>query len=376
MALRIFAITGIVVVCSGALARGQALPEPPPEQPTPATGSPPAYASSPSPSQNDTPMMVPQANLSISYLYGPAEIITGAKIYTYEAVWNDAPVGGSAMNYSIYGTNPFGVQGPSSTGTRVADGGASYDYWQVAFSSIGMPLGANTLTVSVSAPGALHPQQSASGAVNVVNHATPGFNINGTVYRLGKSPINLNPTEEPALPNEQNTAVTAGNTIGLSAPNMVGNGPGNFVSGSSAPSSGVTNQGFDGAEPADETAELDIDSITSTGSNAISITLAPEDDIVPDDEGSIPPFDIDVNTANTGTFFTDFELNYSDEQDLLGADAPGSEHGYFGVEAQVTDIGNGQDEVTVDVIVPEPTSVGLLVAGATGLLARRRRPGW
>jgi hypothetical protein len=116
------------------------------------------------------------------------------------------------------------------------------------------------------------------------------------------------------------------------------------------------------------TAELDLDSITVAGSPQISITLHPfTDQIASDDPAHGIVFDIDVDGSVPGHYFTTFELNYSDEQDLPGALAPGSEHGFFGVFADVTPSG-----VTGGIIVPEPASGTLLTAGIVALAIRKR----
>ena len=85
-------------------------------------------------------------------------------------------------------------------------------------------------------------------------------------------------------------------------------------------------------DPADPTAGLDIDSVTAIGDPEITTNIAPVTDLPPEDPGDSPSWQVFVDTTNPGSYYTDFELNYSDEQDLPGADAPGSEHAYFGVE--------------------------------------------
>jgi hypothetical protein len=115
---------------------------------------------------------------------------------------------------------------------------------------------------------------------------------------------------------------------------------------------------------------MDLDSIVPIGDPEISITLQPFIDLPPDDPADAPPDIINIDATTPGTYFTQFQLNYSDEQDIPGAYAPGSEQAYFGVLAVVD--GTGPDQ-TVDVYidVPEPAAASMF-AGA-GLLLRRNR---
>jgi len=287
----------------------------------------------------------------MSYLYGPPEVLTGFDVICSENVYNDASTGSATLSYTIYGSNAGG-QGPSSpVETQVADGGVNYTEWAIPYPTTGMPLGPNTLTATVSAPGALIPSRSVTGVVNVVAHAVPAFYLNGnTAYRLSEAPIPAQEVAEaPSISPETSAAPGFGDTVAAAVPNVIG-------------------------DPAEPTAGLDIDSVTAIGDPEITTNIAPITDLPPEDPADSPSWQVYVDTTNPGSFYTEFELNYSDEQDLPGADAPGSEHAYFGVEAQVTPGSNGQADVSVEfVVVPEPTSAALLSVGAIGLLSRRRR---
>jgi len=117
-------------------------------------------------------------------------------------------------------------------------------------------------------------------------------------------------------------------------------------------------------DPASFGAGLDLDSVTASGDPEISVTLTNYTDL-PDDENPAHAmsFQILIDGSVTGTYFTVFELHYSDEQDLPGADAPGSEHQYFGVYADVM-----STNVTAFFVIPEPSPIRLLPMGFALLL--------
>ena len=80
------------------------------------------------------------------------------------------------------------------------------------------------------------------------------------------------------------------------------------------------------------------------------------------------PFEIDAFVPGVGDYTTTFTLHYSDEDDLPGAAAPGSEELSFTVEANVSDSVTDWTITTV----PEPSTIALLTLGALGLFAQRR----
>jgi hypothetical protein len=289
----------------------------------------------------------------MSYLYGPPEVLTGFNLVASENVYNDAAAGSPTLYYDIYGRTAGGAGLSSPVSTQVADGGVNYTEWTITYPTTGMPLGPNTLSANVYAPLAVNPSKSITGVVNVVNHAVPTFYANGAVdYKLSQGPITAQEAAQaPSISAETSAAPGFGDTV---------------VADSSLFGIKLDN------DPEGPTAGLDIDSITAIGDPEITTTLSPLVDLPADDPADSPSFQFDVDVANPGSYYTMFELNYSDEQDLPGADAPGSEHAYFGVEAQVTDIGGGEDDVSLGIILPEPTSAALLMAGACSLLARRR----
>ena len=76
--------------------------------------------------------------------------------------------------------------------------------------------------------------------------------------------------------------------------------------------------------PGTPTAELDLDSITTSGSPYITTTLQPFTDLPSNDDPSQgDPFQLNANAPGLGDYCTTFILHYSDEQDLPGTTLPG-----------------------------------------------------
>jgi hypothetical protein len=122
--------------------------------------------------------------------------------------------------------------------------------------------------------------------------------------------------------------------------------------------------------PGVPTAELDLDSVITSGSPDIVSTLQPFTDLPSDDDPAEgDPFQIDAFVPALGDYSTTFTLHYSDEQDLPGADAPGSETASFTVSVDAT---AAEFDWTVSA-VPEPASIGLIALATVTMLARPRR---
>jgi hypothetical protein len=192
--------------------------------------------------------------------------------------------------------------------------------------------------------------QMQTGSVQVLKRANLAlyYAAGGGVVQL--SPVPIAPAaQEPSVEPLAFGATGGGESFPAAAPGVIGDPP--------------------PATPADE---VDLDSITPNGASQITITLAPFTDLPPDDPSAAVPWNINVDTTTPGLYSTDFELNYSDEQDIGGADAPGSEHGYFQVVASVAPIAGGQDEVQIWLVVPEPAALALIVIPALFLPRRRK----
>ena len=268
-------------------------------------------------------------DLAMSSFIESPTVIQGYVDPVTAQLYNEAAPGSDDVNFSAYATFPYGNSNPY-TGTLAADGGSSYLILPFSFNSGQVDPGSRTVSVTATDTGT-GVSLTQSGSVLVLAHADPAFNIGGNVIQMSSRPV---AAQSPSVDPLAFGATGGGESFAAGAP-------------------GVIN------DPMAPTAGLDLDSITAFGDSQITLSLTPFTDLAPNDDPAFgDPFQILVNGSVPGVYFTDFELNYSDEQDLPGADAAGSEHVYFGVQVTVT-----PDGVTGVVMVPEPGSGGLFVLG-------------
>jgi hypothetical protein len=281
-------------------------------------------------------------DLSMASQIQYATVIQGYQDPVTAYIYNEAPYGSDPANYSVYAAFPYGMSG-TYLGTRAADGGAGYDALPFTFDTSQTAPGSQHITVTATdrdTGGTL----TQGGDVEVLAHGVPAFVIGGNVVQLGSRFVEQAPVE-PWVEPLAFGATGGGEFFAASAPGIID-------------------------DPMAPTAELDLDSITAFGDPQITITLQPfTDHIASDDPANAVPFEIDVDASVPGTYFAEFELNYSDEQDLPGAFSPGSEHGYFAVEVTVT-----PDGVTGGIVVPEPRTLGIAATGMIAVAMRRKRP--
>ena len=270
-------------------------------------------------------------------------VIQGYQDPVTAQIYNEAVPGSDPVNFSVSATFPYGSSGTYS-GARAADGGTGYLTLPFSFNSGLVSPGSQTISVTATDTGT-SASLTQSGSVLVLAHADPAFNIGGNVVQLSSQP--LTPVaQEPSVDPLAFGATGGGESFAARAPNAIN-------------------------DPLAPTAGLDLDSITAIGDPEITLSLAPFTDLAANDDPAFgDPFEIQVDGSVPGVYFTDFELNYSDEQDLPGADAIGSEHDYFGVQVTVTPGGG-----TGVLVVPEPGSGPLLALGLLSvfLVARPRR---
>ena len=279
--------------------------------------------------------------LSMSSFIQYSTVIQGYVDPVTAQIYNEAAPGSDAVNYSVYASFPYGNTLPY-VGTRAADGGSGYLSLPFAFNSGLVNPGTHTVSVTATDTGT-GGSLTQSGSVLVLAHGVPAFNIGGNVIQLSSRPV---AAQEPSVDPLAFGATGGGEFFAAGAPNLIN-------------------------DPVAPTAGLDLDSITAIGDSQITLSLTPFTDLAANDDPAYgDAFKINVDGSVPGVYFTDFELNYSDEQDLPGADAVGSEHAYFAVQVTVT-----PDGVTGMIMVPEPGSYSLLALGLLSmcLVARPRR---
>ena len=279
--------------------------------------------------------------LSMSSFIQYPTVIQGFQDPVTAQIYNEAAPGSDAVNFSVFASFPYGNSGTYS-GSRAADGGSGFLTLPFSFNSGLVNPGSHTVSVTATDTGT-GGSLTQSGSVLVLAHADPAFNIGGNVIQMSSQPV---AAQAPSVDPLAFGATGGGESFAAGAPNVIN-------------------------DPVAPTAGLDLDSVTAFGDSQITLSLAPFTDLAANDDPAFgDAFQILVDGSVPGVYYTDFELNYSDEQDLPGADAVGSEHAYFGVLVTVTASG-----VTGMVVVPEPGSACLLSLGLPCLLlvARSRR---
>jgi len=275
-------------------------------------------------------------------------VIQGATDPIYDYVYNDALTGSdtghyqAAMSYASPGAVTYTSIGYVYTGSKIADGGTSYV-------TLSFPLDTSNFAAGTAAVSITNTDTDTGGTLTqggqftVLAHAAPAIYVQGQIVPLSSSTV----VKFQAPTNNFSQAPPAGTEFGASADaQMLGDPP-----------------------PDVPTAELDLDSVSGQGSSYITTTLAPFTDLPSDDNpGDGDPFEIDANVPALGDYNTVFNLTYSDEQDLPGADAPGSQTASFDVDADVT-----AATTYWTITVPEPAGASIFLA--TILCWTARRPG-
>lgn len=284
----------------------------------------------------------PIAPLAFTIQVQSPKVIQGADNPITAFLYNFAPVGSPATIAQV--TAAIGSGTPASLGGYLgpvnATGGAS-------FLTLPFPLNTRNLT-----PGS-YPFQVTTvnksngggsstqiGQFDVLAHAKPALFVQGKIIPLA-TPATIS-FVAPAFAEAGPTGTEAAG--GAYNPTMLGDPPPNVP-----------------------TAELDLDAIASFGSPYITATLAPFVNLPSDNnpaEGL--PFQINFLVPAPGDYDTTFVLHYSDEQDLPGADLPGSELASFNVNIDVT--GTTADWTITTDTVPEPRYVATAVLAICGLI--------
>jgi hypothetical protein len=187
---------------------------------------------------------------------------------------------------------------------------------------------------------------SQGGELTVLAHAAPSLVVNGQIVSLSSENVISFPVDPNSLAQAPPAGTDAASTF---APQMIGDPPG---------------------EP---TAELDLDSVSSFGSPYITSTLTPTNGMPSTDTpGTGETFSITALSPTTnGDYNTTFVVHYSDEQDLPGADAPGSQEAEFNVSVDITGP-TAEWTITTGLSVPEQSNtVALLLTACACCLVLR-----
>jgi hypothetical protein len=307
------------------------------------------------------------ANLNLPAAYANStaatqpSVIVGAVVPVTAVVQNTAPVDSDALNYTIAYSGLTGQSGEQYLGggsDSLAPGDTTvwtpYDY--TSYQGVGN----QNITVTVSAPAVGDTPAASNSPVSsslpfvVLAHAAPAFVINSESV----TPPYVNPNA-PETPD-----------TGIQAPQLE---PQSFGGTGGGESASFASPGMLGdPAPGVPTAGLALNSITYSGSNEIYTTLQPFT-YLPGDDTTVENWDWDVYTDTPGTYQTTVLLGFSDEQDLLGANAPNSIY----VAIQFTATVYSADDATGTYVflenVPEPASLSSLAMGSVLLFRRRVR---
>jgi hypothetical protein len=288
----------------------------------------------------------PIAPLAFTTQVQSSRVIQGAPDPINAYLYNFAPVGSPATIAQV--TAVYGFGNPASLGGYLgpvaATGGATFLTLPFPLSTSNLSPGIfpyQVTTINKSTGGS----STQSGQFTVLAHAKPALFVQGQIIPLS-TPAEISfaiPVFGEAPPAGTEAA------SGAYSPTMLGDPP-----------------------PGVPTAELDLDAISSFGSPDITATLAPFTGLPSnDDPAQGLPFQISFQVPSLGDYSTTFLLHYSDEQDLPGADLPGSELASFNVNVDVTAT-TAYWTITTDT-VPEPNALALTALGICALIHFARK---
>jgi hypothetical protein len=294
----------------------------------------------------------------------PAQLgITGTATYSgvmqgyqdpyYSNIYNFAPSGSAALNFTTYANFPYGTSSFGYTGTLVANGGATVINCPFTFDTSQVAPGTYALTAKGINNVSGNTVVSNPTNVTVYAHPKPSLVINGSIVSLNQSSsTKFITTTTPANPGAPGNNPSMPDLTDASLPPQ--------EAGTEGPAGGFA-PGMIGDPPADiPSAELDLDSVTSSGDSEIVYDGPVTFQDMPATDNpleNVLPISIDLYTTNVGiTYSNTFTFDYSDEQDIPGADAPGSEQESFTVDGTL----NSDGSISWDVLtVPEPRSLEL-----------------
>ena len=288
------------------------------------------------------------AQLALSSQIQYSQVIQGAVDPINAYVFNNAPFGSSPGSYQItaaYGNGYANGFGYYYTGTQPANGGTvSSAPATFSLNTANIAPGVVPVAVTLNNTGPGGGSITQGGQFTVLAHAAPALYLAGAPVSL--SSRNVITFQTTVVAHVFGEASPAGTEAGGGAysPQMLGDPPG---------------------EP---TARLDLDSFSSFGSPNITTTLTPVNNLLSTDTpGTGESFNIFVQAPANGnydtTFNTTFVVHYSDEQDLPGADSPGSEEAAFNVNVDIYGT-TAYWTITTDASVPDQSITAALLAAA------------
>jgi hypothetical protein len=247
----------------------------------------------------------------MSSLVPRSTAVVGGQIPFETYVTNTAPAGSSNLNYTLTQTFPNGSQ--VSVTDTLAPG--AWAVWTNTFNTTGYapcspPTYVYPLVSTISDPNAANNPQSATNYITLDADAHPYVYVNGGYFDLTIPEPPLELVQAPESPQTAFGGTGGGETASASSPSMLG-------------------------DPTEAAAPLNLDTVTNVGSPYITTDLAAFTNLPPDYDLNDPPatndshqFHILVSqNAPPGVYTNTFYFGFSDEQDLPGADTPGSIHG-------------------------------------------------
>lgn len=274
-----------------------------------------------------------------------SKVIQGGQETIDPIAYNLGTGTGTYQLTATYGTNAVSLGGYTGT---LPPNTYSENIFPVATGSLTPGTYPVSATLRDTTPGATAPNITSASSFTVLAHAMPAIYYQGKQLQLAPLSTSPAPTSDAF-----SQAPPAGTEMGGSADAQMLGDP----------------------APDVPTAELDLDSISEFGSPYIVTTLQPFTDLPSDDDPSEGVnFAINVDTTTLGDYDSTFVFTFSDEQDLPGAYAPGSETATLEVNVDLT-ADMDYWTLTADVPIPEPG--GMLIGSVmmVGLGWRVRRPG-
>jgi hypothetical protein len=282
------------------------------------------------------PQPAPAATIGLSVTQSSTKLITGGVVQVNASVTDTDLNDPDGMDYTVTYSDWHGSITTPPLNTAESSLASQFTF-NSAYGANLAPLGNDPYTISVSSNQATNSPATYNGSVLVLAHSFPQI----FSYVLNKFIPIPSAAQEPPVDPLAFGATGGGDTAAV-------------VSGA------VSNR-----DPPEPTAGMALNFISEVGDSKITSNLATFDylaPIAPDNQNPNDGYVFQVQCVNTspGTFSKTFTLGFSDEQDLPGANSPGS----FVAKVSYTFHINPDGSSTYEVyLVPEPASLALLAIG-------------